>query len=268
MVVFKRYGSVAEFAATLTEPRLQCWEDSSESIKSWSDSSMESWGGATFSDTLKYLNCGNPELAAKIKAEGDIIAKKQGEGAPNLENAVYGCVPCVPNYLRGVPKNMLKVDRKYPRKPVIDVYVDATIWDGVNLDRLAQACAKVANVVTATERAGVRVNLYTIVSSRDKKDRNSCYGVCVRIKDSRAPLNLLNIAFPLTSRAFCRVAFCTWMESHVDKVVGGHGSVMSGHDVEQKFGIKGVLLSISDIVRYGTSIDSIATTINAFIAAA
>ena len=234
MIQFKKFESTAELADTTSLEPLECWKGTSECVGEKSESYQKSWGGATLAECREYLHSGDPVAAAKIKAEGDIIAKKQGEGAPNLESGVYGCVPCVPNYLRGVPKNMLRVDRKYPRKPVIDIYVDTAIWDGVNLDRLAEAAAKVANVVTATERAGVRVNLYALVCAQMKKkgDYPDYLGFSVRVKDSRAPLNLLNIAFSLTNRALCRMVFCHWETCVFKRHVKGNGAVMSGYDVQ------------------------------------
>ena len=264
MEIVGRFNSVAEFTASLDNEPRSCWKGTSDCVSEWSVSRQKSWCGATLSESVNFLENGDADAAAKIKAEGNIIAKKRGTGAPNLESSVVGCVPCVPNYLRGVPKTMLKIDRQYPKKPVIDVYVDTTIWDGIDLDKLAIAAAKIANVIAATERAGVRCNLYAMCGC--KRDGNYA-ALFVKIKDSRAPLNLLNIAFPLTNRAFCRMCFLRWFHGASDKYFRNNGSVMSGTEIRNVFNVKGVLLSTSDIVRYGTSIDSIATTINSYIEA-
>lgn len=259
-----RFNSIAEFAASLANEPQPNWRNTCEDISSWSESRQREWAGASLREASDILVKGDAEAAAKIKAEGNIIAKKRGTGAPNLETSVVGCVPCVPNYLRGIPKTMLKIDRKYPKKPVIDVYVDTTIWDGIDLSRLAEAAAKIANVIAATERAGIRINLYAMCGC--KRDGHHA-ALFVKIKDSRAPLNLLNIAFPLTHRAFCRMCFLRWHHGASNKRFSNNGSVMSGNEIRNTFGVKGVLLSTSDIVRYGTSVDSIATTINSYIEA-
>lgn len=252
------YKSVAALTAALidAEPN-KCW--GSYAIKAKNDNNTR-WSGEKFADAFEKLSCGDQANAAKIKAQGDIIAKGKGKGVPQFELSVRGCLPSVPNYLRGVPKNMLNVRREPRHKPVIDMFIDSGIYDGIDTDKVAAFTARLANVIAAVERAGVRINLYSACIGQNKKD---VYGYVVKIKEASSPLNLLNIAFPIMNRAMCRVVFLHWMDVNIDHVIYGHGCVTSGSDVKKNIGREGVYFSTHEDLNM--SIESIAMRVNEYL---
>ena len=201
---FMRYQSVAELSGALRDAQpLKVWRNSWERVRrDMSDKDCKKFAGETFADAFELLDKGDSKRAAMIKAEGEILNEAQGGTMPKIEIGVYGCIPSVPNYLRGVPANMMRVVREPRRNPIIDVYVDTGISWNTKLKDAAIATAKIANVVTAVEMSGVRVNLYAVFGT---KEDNDAAGFCVKIKEANSPLNLLNIAFPMTNSAFCRV---------------------------------------------------------------
>lgn len=223
------------------------------------------WHGDSFEGAFEKLQFGDAESAAKIKAQGDILNRENRGAKPQMINAVVGCVPNVPNFLRGVPTQMIQVKREPKKNPVIDVYVDTGIWDGCDLDEAAMAAAKIASVITATENAGVRVNLYAIMGVQKDLQNHAC--VMVKIKESSAPLNLLNIAFPLLNRAFCRVVGLHWLECTITrKYWSGHGRVMNGSVVKREFELNGLVLSMRDTILNNISVEELAKKINEHIA--
>ena len=261
---FMRYESVAELSAALrnAEP-LQVWKDSWERIrKNMSDEECKKFAGCTFDEAFELLDKGDSKRAAMIKAEGEILNESQGGMMPKIEVGVYGCIPSVPNYLRGVPTNMMRVVREPRRNPVIDVYVDTGISYGTRLKYAAIATAKIANVITAVEMSGVRVNLYAVFGTKEGSD---AAGFAVKIKEANAPLNLLNIAFPMTNSAFCRVVSLHWLECNSDNVWGGHGNLMSAKKVVETFGLDGLMLSVQEAVNNNTSVDGIANKFNEYL---
>ena len=264
MKKFMRYESVAEMSATLRKQNpLDVWVKSGERTrKNMTDKENKDFAGETFSDAFDLLDNGDAKRAAMIKAEGEILNEAQGGTMPRIEVGVYGCVPSVPNYLRGVPTNMMRVKREPKRNPIIDVYVDTGIAWYIKLKDAAIATAKVANVVTAVEMSGVRVNLYCVYGTHERKD---AAGFCVKVKDSSAPLNLLNIAFPMTNSAFCRIVSLHWQECNVDAVWGGHGSLMSAKKCQETFGLDGLTLSIQEVITSHESVESIAKKFNEYI---
>lgn len=254
--VIVEYKSVAEMSATLlnAEP-LKCWDGYAQKYKNNPD-----WSGEEFDAAFKKLLNGDQANAAKIKAQGDILAKGKGKGVPQFELSVRGCLPSVPNYLRGVPKNMLNVRREPRHKPVIDMFVDSSIYDGIDVDKVAAFSARLANVIAATERAGVRVNLYNACIGKDGHD---VYGYVVKIKEASSPLNLLNIAFPIMNRAMCRVVFIHWIDTHIDRFIFGHGSVTEGYKVKEAIGRDGVYFSTHGDLNL--SIEGIANRVNEYL---
>ena len=250
------YKSVAELTATLinTEP-LKCW--GSYAIKARDN---EWWSGEKFDVAFSKLLNGDTVNAAKIKAQGEILAKGKGKGVPQFELSVRGCLPSVPNYLRGVPKNMLNVRREPRHKPVIDMFVDSGIYDGINVEKVAAFSARLANVIAATERAGVRINLYSACIGKDGQD---VYGYVVKIKEASSPLNLLNIAFPIMNRAMCRVVFIHWVDCNIDKFISGHGCVTQGDRVREEIGRDGVYFSTHEDL--DLSLEGIANRVNNYL---
>lgn len=263
MQIYEQYGSVLELSDTLSKNKsYKVWEAHSP-FTTMSVERLKSWAGETYEDSMKYLATGDADKAKKIKAQGEILAEATTGKIPRIEVAVQGCIPCVPNYLRGVPTNMLKIKREHTQKPVIDMYVDCTIYDGIDTDEVAKAGAKIANVITATEMAGVRVNLYAICGVSKKDDQMS---MCVRIKDANSPLNLLNVAYAICNRAFCRCTFLKWMEIKSKKYIKLYGSPMSINRIKQTFGLDGVCLSMIDIVNADSSIEEITKQVNEYLA--
>lgn len=261
---FMRYESVAELYNALrnAEP-LKVWKDSFERVrKDMSDKKCKNFAGCTFAEAFELLDKGDAKRAAMIKSEGEILNEAQGGTMPKIEVGVYGCIPSVPNYLRGVPTNMMRVVREPRHNPIIDVYVDTGISYGVKCKESAIAAAKIANVITAVEMSGVRVNLYAVFGTKDKGD---AAGFAVKIKEASSPLNLLNIAFPMTNPAFCRVVSLHWQECNSEWVWSGHGNLMTAKTIAETFGLDGLTLSVQETVSYGYSIEDIARKFNEYL---
>ena len=258
-----RFESVEELASTQSQETLKCWLDSYERTrKAMTDDESKQFCGETFKSAFEKLDKGDAKAAALIKAEGEIIARNEGGGVLSMSLNVRGCLPSVPNYLRGLPKNMIDVKREPKRKPVIGIYVDTGIAAQVTINQAAEAAAKIASVVTATERSGVRVNLYAVFATTKERDT---FGFSVKIKDATAPLNLLNIAFPLTNPAMCRVVSLHVQECNSDKVWHGHGCIMSAKKVAETFNLDCVTLSVQDTIDCRYSVDDIARQVNNYL---
>ena len=261
---FMRYESVAELSNALrnAEP-LKVWTDSWERVrKNMSDVECKKFAGCTFAEAFELLDKGDAKRAAMIKAEGEILNEAQGGMMPKIEVGVYGCIPSVPNYLRGVPTNMMRVIREPRRNPIIDVYVDTGISYGTKLKEAAIAAAKIANVITAVEMSGVRVNLYAVFGTKKGSD---AAGFAAKIKEANAPLNLLNIAFPMINPAFCRIVSLHWQECNSDKVWGGHGNLMSAKRIAETFELDGLTLSVQEVINSCSSIENIANKFNEYL---
>lgn len=257
--IINRYESVEAYASSLSEHEpYDEWKEYGLA----SEGTRRGWYGCSMDEAVKLLSKGWATGAKAIKTNVDIICKG-GKRVPRLYNSVVGCVPNVPNYLMGLPKQMMQVRTEHRHKPVIDVYVGTDIYDGIDTDEVSMAAAKIANVVTSIEKSGVRINLYT-VSAIDGQDGNN-YLQITKIKDSRAPLNLLNIAFPLTHRAYCRRINLRWMETHIDHRLSGYGRPLGESEITDILNNKGVFFNIIDIVGRRTSIEEMTSKVNEYL---
>lgn len=256
------YASVAELSAALRNAEsLPEWGD--YSCKTKSDSRQKDWAGETYNDAFTKLDLGDEDKAAKIKAQGEILAEPNTGYAPKIELSVRGCVPSVPNYLRGVPNNMMHIQREPMKFPVIDLYVDTAIYDGIDVNKVAKEAAVLANVITATEQVGVRVNLYAMCGAKGGEDRK--YAMIVKIKEADSPLNLLNVGFSLCNRAFCRIIFLRWIETHVPEKIWSYGRPVSGKECQEWFNLDGIVFSIGDMVSHETTVEEVTERINEYI---
>lgn len=258
------YNSISELYDHIQNTkRNAAWEN--DSFFDHSTSYIQEWSGETPEDAMKKLSNGDAVAAAKIKAQGEILNEAQGGTMPKIEIGVYGCIPSVPNYLRGVPANMMRVVREPRRNPVIDIYVENSIYDGINVDKVAQKAAILANVIYATELAGVRVNLYAVNTADDHHTTNKKYAMVVKIKDADAPLNLLNMAFAVCNKAMHRNIFFAWLERHAKNRMCGYGRPMRGNEISPTFGIDGIVLSIRDMVDNCWGIKEVENKINEYL---
>lgn len=260
--IFKSYESVAELAATLrdAEPHKD-WE--CYSPFRYSDATQRSWAGETLTDAIKKLDTGDAEAAAKIHAQGDITCGRMEGNKPVIESHIIGCMPCVPNYLRGVPNSMLRVKTIPRHKPTIDMYVNATIYDGIDVDKVAKKAYIIANVIAATEAAGVRVNLYAAIGMA--WGSSSYCGYTVKIKDARAPLNLLNIGFSICNRAFCRAIGLRWMEQNVPHYVQNYGRLTTIQELARIMQLDGIKIDLCNMVRYDYGMEWLSEQVNEYL---
>lgn len=258
------YQSVAELSTALDAmPIKKAWKN--DTVFSNDNKWLKDWCGETPEDARKKFATGDAENARKIKAEGEILNEAKGGTMPKIELGVYGCIPSVPNYLRGVPANMMRVIREPRRNPVIDIFVENSIYDGIDVDKVAQKAAIIANVITATEMAGVRVNLWTVNTADDNWRNSGKYACIVKVKDAQSPLNLLNIAFPCCNRAMHRSIFLMWLERMSEERIVGYGRPMKGGEVKKDFNLDGVVLSMRDMVDNGYGINEVTREINEYL---
>lgn len=265
--VISYYKNLSELNNELDKDTYKDWSDHEETIDKRTSSHQKKWAGALLPEARQMLANGWAEGAAKIKAAGKIVARdSESRGTPRLKSAVIGCVPNVPAYLMGVPKQMLRIDTLHRHKPVIDVYVSAVINAGIDVDELTRSAAKVAGIVTAIEKTGVRVNLFVVEGIENNEETNS-WCVVTKIKDSRAPLNLLNIAFPLTHRAFTRSIFLRWEETHIKTHMWGYGRVMKECELKREYPqLKGLFYSLIDITEQKTPLEQLVRQANDYLA--
>lgn len=268
MKTMKFYNSVADFSAALNGEIINTYCKRGYGVSTWSKYSMKYWTGVESIVAAKELLLkGDVINAAKIRAEGEII-KPREEHNPILKTAVVGCLPNVPNYLRGVPAQMYQIKNNSRKRPIIDIYIEVTVADSTDLTKLAQKAAVISNAIAATELSGYRVNLFAVYGIRNPKYDYA--GFCVNIKEADSPLNLLNIAFPLLNPAFPFILGADWIDKNVKTSMRSgryvYGYVLRSEEIQREFGIDGLFFSLREMIRKNDNTESVCKKINEYIA--
>lgn len=256
-----RYNSVAEFSATLHGEPLK-----NNNTFMWGENAWVHVSGLkSFSEIENLLVNGDFSNAQKITAAGD-ITPPPASATPQLRSAVVGCLPNVPNYLRGVPTQMYQIKSNKRQRPIINVFIDCGVHDWVDTKKLAEKSNYLANAIAATELVGYRVNLFALCVGQNENKRK--FGFSLNIKEADAPLNVLNIAFPLLNKAFCRGTFFRWVDVNVPfKTNRGrtpYGCTLWENEIKEFFDIKEneIFLSLADLADFDRSKSYILGLIN------
>lgn len=266
MNTFKSFNSVADFSATLSGNVINYWASKGHGISYRNEKQLQRFAGvSSIQEAQKLLAFGDAKSAEKIKAVGEIVQPAM-ERKPLLHTAVVGCLPHIPNYLRGVPNSMLQIKSNARKKPIINIFVECTIYDGIDEIKLAKECAFLADTITAIELTGYRVALYAVCGCENSTNKA---GICVTIKEADAPLNLLNISFPLTNKAFCRAIFLRWIDTNVKTALNtafsNYGRPIDTKSMKEFFNMDGLFFSMIELVEHNTTQNEIETKVNEYI---
>lgn len=148
---------------------------------------------------------------AKCATVADAIVKKH-------RLSIVGGSVNVPAYLAGSPRCMRRqITKKVRSKVLTIVYANTAPWH-VGGDELADVNANVVSAIMAIEKAGYRVNLYLLQASSTRDMKNTCSAL-IKIKNSGAYINILNMAYTLINPSFFRRHNFRYIETR--KKLGG-----------------------------------------------
>lgn len=177
----------------------QKWASSSESKPKWH-------GSKTYDEARQWVLTGNEKLAKELRGceKLDINAPVQ-QTTKRMVTSVAGFMPHVPNYLAGIPNNMIFMQQKKIAKRVLNVYYGVNTAYNVSTSEIAKVSARVMSCVMSLERAGYRINLYAVNCAEIGDDY---VGFAVKIKDCDQHIDILKMAMPMLSSAWNRrIAF-------------------------------------------------------------
>lgn len=242
---------------------------SGEVLKAWGkNSTRKTYGDTSTDNAVNMLTFGDVDSAKIIRACDGIENADAVSHRIQLVNDVKGCIPNIPAYLMGLPKQMLNVRREAVRVPVIDIYVNTTCSWNVTREQIARAGAKVANVVAGVEKKGIRVNLHALVSTKTRprtRRENDIYIMSVRVKEATEPLNLLNMAFCFVNEDFLRRIFFLHLDTHLKYYTSGRGVVLRDTDILREQLGKGVFFHTQNIIEDETPISGLVEEVNNYL---
>lgn len=179
-------------------------ETSKENGKKW-------FGSKSYKEADKLLKYGWAEGAARVKT---IMEARNfiGMGTRRkMYNSVVGYVPNVPNYLRGIPMNMINSRKVRAPQKVATIVYNCAVSSDVPASSIEVNAAKLFNVISGLESSGVRVELW-IMNAVKSRDNTENWGCAVRVKTAGQPLNVLKSIYPLVHPSFLRRHMLAAME--------------------------------------------------------
>lgn len=154
---------------------------------------------ASFEAAEKLLTSGYLEGAKRVQA---YMIRATGNGMKNtLYNDFVGFAPNVPNYISGIPTNMLNVKKTKAKKNIIRIFYNAAVGCDITTEQIERAAASLFNVIVGIEKRGCRVELWCgDLAKADTEQIN----IAVCAKQANTPLNVNSLAYAVVHPSFTR----------------------------------------------------------------
>lgn len=200
------YDSIEEFTNFI---------DNSTSMRynSSDDRDFDFSGTHSLKEASELCKYGDEELASYISQQSltfdsvDTVNKIRR----STINDVVGFIPNVPNYVIGIPTNMIRDNRNIINSKVINIFISISAAWHISKEDIKERCAKYIAAINSLEEQGYRCNVYSgsVGTNYDK-----IYNLLViKIKSDKEPLNLAKMAFPLAHPSMLRRLKFRWMET-------------------------------------------------------
>ena len=153
-------------------------------------------------------------LSKLVAVDGVDLSHIHGTKKVNRQQkSVCGGFPLVPVYLTGVPRNMLASKKITTKTKVISILYNQVASCSVDANDIVSVGAKIVSIIRFLEKNQIRCNLYVSIVSTASAEGGQTISCAVKIKDAGAPLNLLNIAYPLINPSMLRRHMFRWEET-------------------------------------------------------
>lgn len=186
----------------------------------------EWYGTKTYQEAEQRIIKGDDELAKMLRGSDKLDIHMPSTGVrKRMVTRMAGFAPHVPNYLAGVPNNMLWVEEKKVPKKVLTVIYGCNTHGDETAEDIAKVSARVVSCIMSLERKGYRINLYASNAADSGSTRT---GFITKLKDSGQHIDVLKMAFPLLSASWNRRfgfrfrEMCGWRST---------GSSLHGYDL-------------------------------------
>lgn len=194
---FKQFGSISDMFKYLDS-----FGAVEESSIAGSLTSPTWYASESYDEARQRCIKGDDNLAKMLRGSDKLDIHIPSTGTrKRMMTGVAGFAPHVPNFLAGVPNNMIFVKEQKVQKKVITVMYGCNTLGSVDADQIAKVSARVLSCVMSMERKGYRINLYAVNAAEENGVRS---GFSVKIKDSGQHIDVLKCAFPLLSAAWNR----------------------------------------------------------------
>lgn len=207
-----RYNSIGEFfrdVNSANDSKLYSGHDlSSQRI----EEDGNPWHGTkTWAEANELLINGDSKSAEKIRTSGQIKTPKRTNTNRRIPNCnVYGYLPHIPNYVAGIPTDMINNRTIVAKQKVITIVVASAVHCGWSAQQIADVNAKIVTAIRMIEAGGVRCNLFSYYGAYEGKES---IGALVKVKDSGRYLEIEKMAYAMVNPAFFRRHFFRFLET-------------------------------------------------------
>lgn len=232
--IFRKFESIKSFTDYLdngtTQPAFKRHESSKNGTSSFT-------GTVSYADANNRLLYGDRELMEKIYASGVYETEAKINKYTNkrqLTAAYVGFAPHVPNYVSGVPNNMIRQIATRVKQPILTIGYNTAVMGRVNADDIIKACAEMVSAIIILEAKGYRVNFYTL--DHDTTD-DGTVSYAIRIKTSSQKMDVLKMAYPMAHPSMNRrhkFRFTEVTEGVPESFVWGYGCPTYNEDKMKK----------------------------------
>lgn len=210
-VLFQKFANMSEYHRYLESGKVQpAFKKESSKNGSRSFTGTVSYGAA---DKL-YL-WGDEETAKRLDGNYSIktMIRKYAATKPTTKKfvSVCGAVPHVPNYIAGIPTNMIAIKRVKVKERVMDVFFNMCIDCTVSTEEIIATTIELFKAIMSIESNGTRVNLY-VGEAVINKSYDQVVGMAIKIKNATQPIDIVKMVYPLVNPSMLRRHHFRWME--------------------------------------------------------
>lgn len=207
----ERFDSVTAFWAGIKDKAAQPAFAGYEASQQISDFRDDFTGTHTFEEATGLLLEGDRQNADKVLRAVMAIKRQVGKETKRqrVGTGVVGFAPNVPNFLAGVPRNMITATPSKRKDKIINLIYDTTAPADTDKEVLQRAVINIAGAIVALEAGGARVNVYATFSVESKKHKS---GVFIKVKNACQPLDVLKMIYPLGHPSMMRRHLFRWLE--------------------------------------------------------
>lgn len=172
-------------------------------------------GTRNYEEALELLKNGYDKPLEKIKS-GVARDLKISQSRPRRtpQNAVVGFIPNVPNYLLGIPEQMITIHQTPEKVKAISIAYFIGNNCGTGADELEDAGIKILNVINRLELSGIRVNLDVVMMCTHEGQEWQI--ASVNVKGYREQLDIKKLCFPIANPSMFRRFGFAWLERSTD----------------------------------------------------
>ena len=198
---FKQFNSINELIRTL---------DNAKTSEGWGSCSSQSTGDPendgydSYEEARSMILRGDNELAKQLRGTEKLNINIPVTGTRRkMCTRVAGFAPHVPNYIVGVPNDMLWVEEKKAKSPVLTIVYNIACLAGSSGSLVTKVSARIMSAIMSAERKGYRINLF-VASAQHESGSNEDVGFICKIKDAGQHIDTLKMALPMISPAMNR----------------------------------------------------------------